>query len=95
MKTWCEAGGQNRVNRPNLRELSPQAFDNDESGFTETGNPDIISASILNVDLRWEWYLNMDDIDHCGFYKSFSNPIEDVEVPGATPQKTFSICSAQ
>ena len=48
------------VNRPNLRELS-QAFDNDESGFNETGNPDIISAGILNVDLRWEWYLNMDE----------------------------------
>ena len=84
------AGVGKTVNRPNLRELSPQAFDNDESGFTETGNPDIISAGILNVDLRWEWYLNMDEwLTIGGFYKSFSNPIEDVEVPGATPQKTF------
>jgi TonB-dependent receptor len=68
------------LNRPQFRELSAfRNFDLDE-GYT-VGNPDLVTAEIQNIDLRWEYYPADGEWLSAGlFYKDFKNPIEMVSV---------------
>ncbi len=78
------------VNRPEFRELAPFRFKPIAGAFEQTGNPDLISATIQSLDLRWEWFPSSDDvIAVSAFYKSFTNPIEAVQVSGAALTETF------
>jgi TonB-dependent receptor len=65
------------VNRPELRELSPTVY-YDFDLFSEIGgNPNLQTAIIDNLDLRYEFYPAIGETVSIGtFYKYFRNPIE-------------------
>ncbi|NBW37733.1 MAG: TonB-dependent receptor [Cytophagia bacterium] len=68
------------VNRPEFREIAPFAFYQFEYNLLIQGNTDLKTASIDNIDLRWEMYPNPGEMISFGtFYKSFTNPIEFVQ----------------
>jgi len=70
------------VNRPELRELSPFNMINWETGYEETGNPDLQTARIDNYDLRWELYPGPSEFVALGaFYKEFDRPITKFVAP--------------
>ncbi len=65
------------VNRPEFRELAPFLYYQFEYEAAIVGSPDLKTASIDNVDLRWEMYPNPGElISIGGFYKKFTDPIE-------------------
>ena len=65
------------VNRPELRELAPlNYFDFNQLAYIR-GNPTLTTATIQNVDAKWEFYPSPSElISVTGFYKKFKNPIE-------------------
>jgi outer membrane receptor protein involved in Fe transport len=68
------------VNRPEFRELAPFLFYQFEYNLNVQGKTNLKSASIDNVDLRWEMYPNKgESVSFGAFYKSFTNPIEFVQ----------------
>jgi len=78
------------VNRPEFRELAPFRFKPIAGAFEQTGNPDLVSASIQSFDARWEWFPSATDvIAVSAFFKRFTDPIEAVQVSGATLTETF------
>ncbi len=74
------------LNRPEFRELAPFSFFDFNFNFLYFGNPNLKTATIQNVDLRWEFYPSKNElITFGGFYKNFIDPIEslvDVNSPG-------------
>ncbi|HRH67869.1 MAG TPA: TonB-dependent receptor [Flavobacteriales bacterium] len=65
------------VNRPEFRELAPFSFYDFSSNSSLSGNPDLKTARILNLDARWEFYPTLNETMSIGvFYKSFTDPIE-------------------
>jgi hypothetical protein len=79
------------VNRPEFRELAPFLYYDFELEQGVQGNPDLKTASIDNIDLRWEMYPNPGEaISVGGFYKSFRNPIESILIlTTESPQSTY------
>ena len=78
------------VNRPEFRELAPFRFKPIAGGLEQTGNPELVSASIASYDLRWEWFPSAGDVIAVSlFYKAFTDPIESVQVSGAALTETF------
>lgn len=68
------------INRPEFRELAPFLFYQFEFNQNITGNRDLKTATIDNIDLRWEMYPEAGElISFGGFYKSFKDPIEFVQ----------------
>jgi TonB-dependent receptor len=83
------------VNRPDLRELSAQAYYDIELNATTVGNPDLKRAVIDAADLRLEWYLSPDEVFSLGgFYKKIDNAIEISVVPSAAGD-TYSLSNAK
>ena len=74
------------LNRPEFRELAPFSFYDFNFNFLYFGNPNLKTAKIQNLDLRWEFYPSKNElITFGGFYKNFTDPIEslvDVNSPG-------------
>jgi hypothetical protein len=72
-------GGYGRtVNRPEFRELAPFLFYDYKLESSRVGNPELKTATIDNIDLRFEHYPRPGEtISLGGFYKRFTNPIED------------------
>jgi len=69
------------INRPEFREIAPYIFYNFEEKAGIYGNPDLKSAYIQNVDLRYEAYPSVNEMINIGvFYKKFFNPIEAVAI---------------
>jgi len=65
------------VSRPMLNELSPATYYDPETGEEYQGNPDLTSAKLRNLDLRWEWYpADAESLTAGVFHKSFQDPIE-------------------
>ncbi|MFC7050293.1 TonB-dependent receptor domain-containing protein [Emcibacter nanhaiensis] len=65
------------LSRPDLRELAPVSY-YDELGRSRTGNPDLKTAKVTNLDARFEWYFGEDESVTIGaFYKDFKDPIEE------------------
>ncbi len=65
------------VNRPEFRELSPSVYYDFDLFAEIQGNPELESATIDNLDLRWELYPASGETVSVGlFYKHFENPIE-------------------
>lgn len=79
------------INRPEFRELAPFLYYNFELEMGVFGNPDLKTADINNVDLRWELYPSPGELISAGvFYKHFTNPIETVlQLTSESPQATF------
>ncbi|MEO5583808.1 MAG: TonB-dependent receptor [Flavobacteriales bacterium] len=74
----------NTVNRPEFRELAPFSFYDFSSNNVLYGNPELTTATISNVDARWEFYPSLSEVFSVGiFQKSFTDPIEMFFVPGA------------
>lgn len=74
----------NSVNRPEFRELAPFSFYDFSSNNVLYGNPDLTTATITNLDARWEVYPALGEVFNVGiFYKAFTDPIEMFFVPGA------------
>jgi outer membrane receptor for ferrienterochelin and colicin len=72
------------INRPEFRERAPFSFYDFNNNLNRIGNQFLQDASILNYDLRWEWYPTVSEMVNFGaFYKDFSNPIEVTFSPGA------------
>jgi hypothetical protein len=72
-------GGYGRtVNRPEFRELAPFLFYDYKLESSRVGNPELKTATIDNLDIRFEHYPRAGEtISLGGFYKRFTNPIED------------------
>lgn len=75
------------LNRPEFRELAPFAFYDFNTQFVVSGNDTLKRASILNYDLRYEFYPGRGQVfSATGFYKDFTNPIEQVMLGSSTDQ---------
>lgn len=67
------------VSRPEFRELTPVKFAALPGERILVGNPDLVSATITNYDLRWEWFFTPLELVSAGFfYKELEKPIEVV-----------------
>jgi len=66
------------INRPEFRELAPFLFYDYELESSRVGNPELKTATIDNIDVRFENYPRPGETYSIGaFYKRFTNPIED------------------
>lgn len=71
------------INRPEFRELAPFGFYDFSFNLVKKGNKDLKTATIHNIDLRWEYYPTASEMIMAGvFYKKFIDPIETQFVPG-------------
>jgi hypothetical protein len=69
------------INRPEFREIAPYIFYNFEEKAGVYGNPELKSAYIQNLDIRYEAYPSPNEMINVGvFYKKFYNPIEAVAI---------------
>ena len=78
------------VSRPEFRELAPFLFYDFITDFAISGNQFLRRSSINNYDLRFEWYPGAGQfISVSGFYKEFTDPIEQASRPDATRELYF------
>lgn len=78
------------VNRPEFRELAPFVYYDFMYDVNIVGNPDLQSATIDNMDLRYEFYPSSAETVSFGlFYKRFLNPIENYVQPVGLSQQFF------
>lgn len=83
-RALVRAAWSSTVNRPEFRELAPFAFYDFSFNNVLYGNPDLKTATIQNIDARWEFYPSLNEVISVGgFLKSFTDPIEMFFVPGA------------
>lgn len=79
------------VNRPEFRELAPFAFYDFNTQFVYSGNPTIKRAKIQNYDVRYEFYPGRGQLlSATGFYKDFTNPIEQISRADVANEVSFS-----
>jgi TonB-dependent receptor len=72
------------VNRPIFRELAPFNFYDFDRNANLLGNPNLKTADIHNIDLKYEYYPSKSEVVSLGaFYKYFINPIENLNVGGS------------
>ncbi|HVH33895.1 MAG TPA: TonB-dependent receptor, partial [Tahibacter sp.] len=72
------------LSRPDFRELSPAPYLDPLLDVQVVGNPDLVTASIRNYDLRWEYYFSPVEAFSIGaFLKEFESPIEKTRLPGS------------
>lgn len=87
-RTLVRAAYSRTVNRPEFRELAPFLYYQFEYEAAITGSPDLKTAFIDNIDLRWEMYPNPGEVISIGgFYKNFKDPIETyLQITSENPQ---------
>lgn len=79
------------VNRPVFRELAPFNFYDFDRNSDIFGNPDLKTARIDNIDLKWELYPSTSENISLGvFYKNFTDPIEQYLAPGSNLIYSFT-----
>ncbi|TKB98791.1 TonB-dependent receptor [Pedobacter cryophilus] len=77
--------GSQTVTRPELRELAPFTFINQEENTLTAGNPNLKRSNNTNADIRFEYYpTNGEAFTATVFYKNFKNPIEQIVGSSAT-----------
>jgi TonB-dependent receptor len=82
------------VNRPEFRELAPFLFFDFDYNASIVGNPNLKTAEIRHLDLRWEFYPTLSElISLAAFGKQFTNPIEQVSIIG-TSGRIFNTANA-
>lgn len=75
------------LNRPDLRELSPTAFTEYESGGSSIGNPDLRRARIESYDLRCEYFPTPGELVSISFFhKRLTDAIERYIEGGENPR---------
>ena len=83
-RALVRGGWSNTVNRPEFRELAPFSFYDFSTNNVLFGNDSLVTATVQNVDLRYEFYPSGTEIISAGvFFKQFTDPIEMYFVPGA------------
>ncbi len=86
--------GSKTVARPQFRELAPQLYQDFESNRSFFGNPLLNDSTLLNGEVRAEWFFARDQrVTGAVFVKKIDRPIETVAFfPGgsSTPQVGFS-----
>ncbi len=76
-KNNIRLSGSRTVARPEFREIAPFSFYDYEVNYAVNGNPDLKRSSILNGDVRYEFYPKAGEAISIGaFYKKFDDPIE-------------------
>ena len=76
-KTNLRVAASRTVARPEFREVAPFAFFDFEEIASTVGNPELKRSSIINTDVRYEWYPKNGEMISVGaFLKSFDAPIE-------------------
>lgn len=76
--------------RPEFRELTPFAYFDFVGGQYVFGNPELRPTSILNADLRWEWFPWPGEVlAVSAFYKSLTEPIEAIIVPTSELARSY------
>jgi hypothetical protein len=69
------------INRPEFREIAPLTYYDFTEKNSIVGNPELLEATIQNVDLRFEHYPTPGEtFTLAAFFKSFKNPIEMVSI---------------
>ncbi len=69
--------GSRTVARPEFREIAPFGFFDFEQLASIAGNEQLMRSSILNADMRYEYYPRAGEVFSIGaFYKHFTDPIE-------------------
>ncbi|MBK7810881.1 MAG: carboxypeptidase-like regulatory domain-containing protein [Saprospiraceae bacterium] len=82
------------INRPEFRELAPFLFYDYKLEAARVGNPNLKSANIQNLDLRYEFYPRNGELVTLGaFYKYFNDPIENRTII-TTEQPSFTYINA-
>ena len=72
------------VARPDFKEAANATFYDNEFNIRVRGNPFLKVSTIINADLRWEWYFNdQDSLSVAAFYKEMDKPIERVVQPAS------------
>ncbi|MCB0422216.1 MAG: TonB-dependent receptor, partial [Bdellovibrionales bacterium] len=67
------------LSRPDLREISNTVWNDVDQGAKFKGNPNLDSAQIQNMGVRWEWFFQRGEVLSLGFFqKNFINPIEAI-----------------
>ncbi len=76
-KSNIRLAGSKTVARPEFREIAPFAFFDFEQIASTAGLTDLKRSSIVNGDIRYEWYPKAGELISAGvFYKDFTDPIE-------------------
>ena len=76
------------VARPEFREIAPFSFFDFEQIASTTGNDTLKRSSIINGDIRYEFYPKAGEVLSLGgFYKNFSDPIELRLGSGSVPTR--------
>lgn len=82
--------GSRTVDRPEFREMAPFQFTEATSLRQLYGNPDLVPASITSGDLRLDWFPGPGEmLSIGGFYKSMTDPIEQVFIAAASTAYSF------
>lgn len=75
--TRLRAALSRTVARPSFKEIAPVVFQNIETGDYFVGNRDLQMSSIMNYDIRWEWFPSPGSVIGVSFFgKVIDNPIE-------------------
>jgi TonB-dependent receptor len=83
------------VNRPEFRELAPFLYYDFVNEANVIGSPDLETARIHNIDLRYEFYPRPGEtISLAGFYKNFDKPIENFVAQASDGTQQFSYRNA-
>ena len=85
-------GSSISVNRPEFREIAPFTYFDFQLNSEIKGNTELISGTIYNTDLRYEFYPNpTETVSFGAFYKYFKNPIETItQSVSGNPSYTFA-----
>ncbi|MBL7746065.1 MAG: TonB-dependent receptor [Chitinophagaceae bacterium] len=76
-KNSIRVSGSRTVARPEFREIAPFSFYDYEANYGVNGNVNLQRSSILNGDVRYEFYPKGGEAITIGaFYKYFNDPIE-------------------
>lgn len=82
------AAGSMSYTLPQFIEVAP--FKYQDISYSIQGNPNLLPSENYNFDLKWEYYLESDEIIALtGFYKHIDNPIARSEIPSGGNTLTF------
>ena len=72
------------ISMPEMKELSPFYYESPTGRVTQ-GNPDLERSDVYNLDLKWEWFPQSDEmVSLSSFYKHILQPINSVQTNGSS-----------